>query len=211
MSRPIVGLLFQRGQFTAIDTEQTAVALAYYCIGLAAYSAIKVLTPAYYALHDVRIPMMTSVGSIVVNYAMNWTFIRVLGWGHAGLAFSTSLVATCNFLVLFWLMRDKAGGVEGQRLARSVVKITVASTLMGAACWASSFVVRMELGESVFARLVDVVVSLPMSIYILYHACHWLHVQELIAARQAIAGRFRGSRGNRREDEPYDRIERNGF
>ena len=132
-------------------------ALSYYCLGLAAYAAIKVLTPAFYALNDVRIPVLTSVASIAVNYTLNWTFIRVLGWGHAGLAFSTSLVATCNFLALFWLMRNKAAGIEGRRLAWSVAKIALASTLMGAACWFSSFTIRQQLGESSLARLIDVV------------------------------------------------------
>jgi putative peptidoglycan lipid II flippase len=211
MSRPIVGVLFQRGKFTAADTEQTAIALTYYCIGLAAYAAIKVLTPAYYALNDVRIPMMTSIASILVNYILNWTFIRILGWGHAGLAFSTSLVATCNFIVLFWLMRRKSGGIEVRRLAWSIAKIVLASALMGAACWSSSFVVRQQLGESGFARLIDVLLSLPLSLFVLYQACHWLHVHELIAARRAIVERFRGRAGARRDSDPYDRIERNGF
>ena len=43
LSRSIVGVLFQGGEFTAHDTEQTAIALSYYSIGLAAYAAIKVV------------------------------------------------------------------------------------------------------------------------------------------------------------------------
>jgi putative peptidoglycan lipid II flippase len=211
LSRPIVGVLFQRGEFTANDTEQTAIALSYYCLGLAGYAAIKVLTPAFYALNDVRIPVMTSVASIAVNYTLNWTFIRVLGWGHAGLAFSTSLVATCNFLALFWLMRAKAAGIEGRRLAWSVAKISLASTLMGAACWFSSYTVRQQLGEAGLARLVDVAISLPLGLFVLYHACRWLRVNELNAARQAILDRWRGPARTKRSGEPYDRIDRNGL
>ncbi len=211
LSRPIIGVLFERGRFTANDTEQTAVALSYYCLGLAAYAAIKVLTPAFYALNDVRIPVMTSVASIAVNYTLNWTFIRVMGWGHAGLAFSTSLVATCNFLALFWLMRNKASGIEGRRLAWSVAKIALASTLMGAACWFSSFTIRQQLGESGLARLIDVAVSLPLGLLVLYHACRWLQVSELNAARQAIVERLRVPGRLGRSRRPYDRIDRNGF
>jgi putative peptidoglycan lipid II flippase len=211
LSRPIVGVLFQRGQFTAFDTEQTSVALSYYCLGLAGYAAIKVLTPAYYALNDVRIPVVTSVISILLNYTLNWTFVRVWGWGHAGLAFSTSLVATCNFLALFWLMRNKAGGIEGRRLSWGIAKISLASALMGVACWVSSFAVRQQLGESSFGRLIDVAVSLPLGLFVLYRVCRWLQVQELNAARQAFLERFRGSARSRRAADPYDRIDRNGF
>lgn len=211
LSRPIIGLLFERGQFSANDTEQTAVALSYYCLGLAGYAAIKVLTPAYYALNDVRIPVLTSVVSIAVNYSLNWTFIRVLGWGHAGLAFSTSLVATCNFLALFWLMRHKAGGIEGRRLLASVTKISLASALMGAACWLCYFAIERQLGDSSLARLVIVLTALPLGLFVLYRVCQWLHVDELIAARQAIVERLRGRARVEPTGEPYDRIDRNGF
>ncbi|MEX2300121.1 MAG: murein biosynthesis integral membrane protein MurJ [Bryobacterales bacterium] len=211
LSRPIIGLLFQRGEFTATDTEQTAVALSYYCVGLAGYAAIKVLTPAYYALNDVRIPVLTSIVSIAVNYILNWGFIRILGWGHAGLAFSTSLVATCNFLVLFWLMRNKAGGIDGRRLLASVVKISVASALMAAACWLCYAAIEQRLGESGLGRLVVVMVALPLGLFVLYGACRWMKVNELNAARQAVLDRLRGPARAERSAKPYDRIDRNGF
>jgi putative peptidoglycan lipid II flippase len=210
LSRPIIGLLFERGRFTPTDTEQTAVALSYYCLGLAGYAAIKVLTPAYYALNDVRIPVLTSVASILVNYTLNWTFIRVLGWGHAGLAFSTSLVATCNFLALFWLMRGKSGGIDGRRLLVTVTKISVASALMAAACWLCYFAIEQQLGESSLARLLIVLTALPLGLLVLYQICRWLQVDELIAARQAIVERLRGPARAEPRGKPYDKIDRNG-
>jgi len=36
----------------------TAVALAGYSIGLTGYAAIKILSPAFYALNDAKTPMM---------------------------------------------------------------------------------------------------------------------------------------------------------
>jgi len=41
---------FEHGRFTPEATRQTAAALQFYAIGLAAYSAVKVLAPAFYAL-----------------------------------------------------------------------------------------------------------------------------------------------------------------
>ena len=57
-----------RRKFSAYDTEQTALALSCYALGLAGYSALKVLNPAFYALHDARTPMIVSLLSIAVNY-----------------------------------------------------------------------------------------------------------------------------------------------
>jgi putative peptidoglycan lipid II flippase len=192
LSRPLVGVVFQRGEFSANDTEQTALALSFYCLGLAGYAAIKVLTPAYYALNDVRIPMAASLVSIFVNYLLNWTFLRVLGWGHGGLAFSTSLVASFNFLALFWLMRNKIGGMEGRRLSWGLLKIIAASALMGLSCWLSSGTIQDVFGDGSMGRLVNLVVSVPLGLAVLYGSCRFLRVQELEEAQKAIAGRLGG-------------------
>ncbi len=213
LSRSIVGVVFQRGQFTAVDTEQTAVALSYYCIGLAAYSAIKVLTPAYYALNEVRVPVIASLLSIFTNYVLNWVFVRLLGWGHGGLAFSTSIVATLNFAALLFFMRRRIEGIHGRRLLASVLKILTASAVMGAACAMSSYAVSYSLGVSMLVRLLDLGISVPLGLVVLYGSCRWMGVQELEAARQAVMGRFGGKPQLAREDSHfgYDRNDRNGY
>src|SRR5215475_9143177 len=43
LSRPIIALIYQYGRFTAVDTNETAMALACYAIGLTAYSTVRVL------------------------------------------------------------------------------------------------------------------------------------------------------------------------
>jgi putative peptidoglycan lipid II flippase len=191
LSEPMIGLIFQRGRFTAIDTHQTALALTCYSLGLIGYSAIKVLTPAFYALHEVRVPMIASLASIATNYALNWAFIRVLNWGHAGLAFSTSLVATINFLVLMIFLRRRIKRLEGRRLTRSFLRILAASTAMGVACAASSFGMRHWLGSSAWARLADLGFTIPLGLVVLYASCRALQVEELSAASDALLGRAR--------------------
>ena len=57
---PIISLLYQHGRFNAEAARQTGAALQYYAIGLAAYSGIKVLAPAFYALDLRKTPMMVS-------------------------------------------------------------------------------------------------------------------------------------------------------
>src|SRR5574341_1678995 len=94
LGRPIVALIFEHGKFTGFDTVQTADALAAYSLGLAGYAALKVLSPAFYALKDARTPMLVSLGSIAVNYFMNSLLVH--RYGHVGLALSTSVVALVN-------------------------------------------------------------------------------------------------------------------
>ncbi len=133
LGEPIIALVFERGKFTAFDTVQTAHALAAYAIGLAGYAAVKVLSPAFYALNDARTPMLISLGSIAVNYAMNSMLVGP--FGHVGLAFSTSAVALVNFLLLALFMRRRLGRLGGRALGSTVLKICAASIPMAAAAW----------------------------------------------------------------------------
>ncbi|GBC83469.1 putative lipid II flippase MurJ [bacterium HR10] len=147
LGEPIIRLIYERGRFTSFDTEQTAAALAFYAIGLAGYAAIKVLAPAFYALNDARTPMRISLISIATNYAFNYLLVRQLGFGHRGLALSTSLVALFNFLALFGLMHRKIGHLEERRLLHSLGKIVLASGVMSAVCYASFRELEVHMGS----------------------------------------------------------------
>ncbi len=72
-----------------------------YAVGLVAYSADKVLAPAFYALDKRHLPMFVAFISIAVNFCLNYFFTFHLKLGHRGLALSTSLVAFTNFLMLY--------------------------------------------------------------------------------------------------------------
>src|SRR5215217_6130226 len=50
LGEPIISLIYERGKFDAAATSMTAYALAGYSIGLTGYAAIKVLSPAFYAM-----------------------------------------------------------------------------------------------------------------------------------------------------------------
>src|SRR5207244_1561156 len=124
-----IGLIFQRGRFTAFDTDQAASALEFYAIGLTAYSAIRVLAPAFYALKDTRIPMVASLLSILINYLVASMTVNRFGFGHRGLALSISVVAIVNFTLLFFFLRRKLKGIEGRNLAAALSKVLFASTV----------------------------------------------------------------------------------
>jgi putative peptidoglycan lipid II flippase len=134
MSREIIGLIYERGRFSAEDTLQTAAALQFYAVGLIAYSCIKVLSPAFYALDRKWTPMLVSFAAIGLNVLLNWQLTFRLGMGHRGLALSTGIAAIANFLLLYVLMRRAAGGMETGPLLGSLARMGVAAAALAAAC-----------------------------------------------------------------------------
>jgi putative peptidoglycan lipid II flippase len=188
LGKPIVALVFEHGKFTAFDTVQTANALAAYAIGLAGYGAIKVLSPAFYALGDARTPMLVSLGSIAVNYLMN--SLLVGPFGHVGLAFSTSAVALVNFLLLALFMRRRLGRLAGRRLAITVLKIALASAALAVVAWIASESAGILPVHGLTLEFGRVAVAIVLAGATFYAVCRLLQVDELQEAIDAIGGKF---------------------
>jgi len=188
LGRPIVALVFQHGKFTGFDTVQTANALAAYSIGLAGYAAIKVLSPAFYALNDARTPMLISLGSIAVNYVMN--SLLVGPFGHVGLAFSTSTVALVNFLLLALLMRHKLTRLGGRRLGSTILRILAASAAMAVAAWLVNDIAGALPLRGLALNFVRVTVAISVAAGTFYLCCRLLRIEEAAEAVDVIVGRF---------------------
>ena len=199
LGESIIAAIYQWGRFTPSDTQQTAQALSCYAIGLAGYAAAKVLNPAFYALGDARTPMTVSLVSVVINFVVALGAVQFAGFGHAGLALSTSTVAIFSSVTLFVIMRNRIGGIYGRNLWRSFSRVTLASAAMGAVVWGSSHFIRTTLGASKTAQLLDLAVTIPLGMAVLWFVCRALGVSELETAINALAGPLRRRLSSRTE------------
>jgi putative peptidoglycan lipid II flippase len=143
LGEPIIRLIYVRGAFKESDVPMTAMALAGYSIGLTGYAAIKVLSPAFYALDDAKTPMIIALASIAVNAVASYLFRDWLsnfgvspdspdGYGHVGVALATSTVALVNFFALALFMRRRIKRLNGRDIFNSFIRITLASAIMSA-------------------------------------------------------------------------------
>jgi putative peptidoglycan lipid II flippase len=158
------------------------------------------LSPAFYALNDARTPMVISLGSIAVNYAMNSLLVKPLG--HVGLALSTSSVALVNFLLLMVFMRRKLTRIEGWRLSVTLGKVLLVSFAMAAIVWllAAQLKSRLALGGmALYAAQLGL--GMGVAVLVFYFGCRWMKIAELDDALAAICGplwkrlgRFGGAR-----------------
>jgi putative peptidoglycan lipid II flippase len=189
LASPIVALIFEHGRFTSADTANTAAALACYAPGLLGYSAVKIAVPSFYALHDSRTPVLVSVTTVVVNVALNLAMVRVMGF--QGLALGTAISAIFNAGILLWILRQRLGGLDGRRIATSLVRITVASVIMGAAAWTANRAIGAWMPSHTFAvTALRVGAAIGVGLVVLDVAARALGVQEFIEARAMVLGRL---------------------
>ena len=180
LARPIIGLIYEHGLFDAYATEQTALALQFYAIGLVAYSAIKVLAPAFYALDRRYLPMLVSMLSILINFALNWYFMFKMHLGHRGLALSTSLVAITNFVFLYIMMRRYAGRLETGALLKTLGKLIVAGACLAGVCWlASRFLFTPGSKVSEWKKILEVLAAVAAGALVFFAVAFALRVSEL--------------------------------
>jgi putative peptidoglycan lipid II flippase len=148
LARPIVALLYQHGKFTSNDTVETARALWGYGVGLAAFSAVRVMVPAFYSLGLARIPVMISFVTIGTTVVLNFILMGPL---RRGLARDFDRVRA-QLCPAAW-MRSRIGGIGGRVLATAGIKILVAAIAAGAAWFAAAGVEGVVGLTTLAARL----------------------------------------------------------
>lgn len=112
----IVWLLFERGAFVAHDTEQTALVLQMYMIGLLPFGLSKLFSLKLYAEHRQKEAAKIATYSLVGNILLSLALIEPLG--AMGLALASSIsgfilfiytLKAYGFKSFLAIMRDKKG------------------------------------------------------------------------------------------------------
>lgn len=190
---PILSVLFQRGAFDATSTLLTAEALLYYTVGLWAFSTIRVVVSAFYALQDTKIPMKAAIVALVVNFVFSLLLMGPLK--HGGLALATSIASAVNVTMLSVILWRRIGPFLDAVFYRSLVKIVFSSLVM----WLSIFFVDVVMPwriEGPFSeRLLYLCVCIILGLAVFF-ALSWVQKSpELTLFVGAVKRKIRGRQG----------------
>src|SRR2546427_2115129 len=130
LRQEIIEVLFQHGDFGAASTALTAWALPFFAIGLSAFSMVKIIVPAFYALEDTRTPVKIAFVAMFLNIGLNFLFIRPLRNG--GPALATSMSAFFNSFTLLAIFYRRYGSFGVREIGQSILKFAIASVALGA-------------------------------------------------------------------------------
>ena len=104
-STDVIRLTLSYGKFGEDAVKVTSEALLYYSLGLYFYTAIYLMTRAFYSVKNSSYPVRFSIVSIIINIVLNFVLIKPMA--YRGLALSTSIASGINFLLLVYVFRKK--------------------------------------------------------------------------------------------------------
>lgn len=145
LREPIVRLLFEAGEFTALDTQATAYALLFYVPGLFAQAALQVTTRGYYSLQDTITPVKIGFVTVLFNFLLSVAFLRWTTLGAGGLALAFSLSSIFNVVFALGVLGKRLEGLISTKVLATILKSSIASLLMGFAVKFSSDFLGMLL------------------------------------------------------------------
>lgn len=170
LAAPIVQVLYERGEFTAVDSAAVSPALMAFAVGLPAFVLIKVLTPAFYANQDTKTPLKIALVCIGVNLVLNLALIGPLK--HVGMAVATTTAGWLNVvLILRFLKRQGLFAFEAGT-AKRLLHIGLASALMVAVLVGLSSIVSPFLQYHFTVKMTALLMWCGLGAAV-YFACAW--------------------------------------
>jgi putative peptidoglycan lipid II flippase len=193
LARPLVAMFFQHGEFAAADTQQTALALRYYLVGLVFAAVDLPLLYAFYARHDTLRPALVGIFGVGVYLLIALSTYRSLGM--VGLIVANDLKLAVHPLILLGLFRRRVGRLGRFGIGETIAKATLATATMGGVTYISMLWIEKLVpgsGFAVSAAMVCISGLAGLATYL--GVCALLRVRELSLVRVSIARALRRER-----------------
>ncbi|EGR1583410.1 TPA: murein biosynthesis integral membrane protein MurJ [Vibrio parahaemolyticus] len=131
LAKPMLMVLFMRGEFSPQDVHQASLSLLAYASGLLNFMLIKVLAPGYYSRQDTKTPVKYGIIAMVTNMVFNAIFAYF--YGYVGLAIATALSAFVNMALLYRGLHIAGVYQITKRTVFFIIRLVIAGVAMVAA------------------------------------------------------------------------------
>ncbi|GAB4473188.1 MAG: murein biosynthesis integral membrane protein MurJ [Anaerolineae bacterium] len=178
LAKPVIALIYQHGDFTALDTRMTSLALQIYLLGLPFAALDLLLVFSFYALKDTLTPSLIGVAAIAVYLLTAVLLLPRLGL--FSLMAADSIKHLLHMVTSAVLLARRVGGLRQHGLPRTLGVTLAASAVMGAAAAASLYLLAHLPGmPGGLAEVLAVVVPGVVGAAIYLGLMFWLRVEEI--------------------------------
>ena len=170
-AEPLIGALFQGGEFKPQDVHVTGLVLSIIVLGLPAYVLVKVLTPGFYSRQDTATPVKTAGFVLIANIVLN--FVLIPPFGIAGLAAAIAIASWLNCVILYVILHRRGHFRVERWLAGRIGRQFLAGLAMVAALLAVRYVLADWFTGDVAERMIGVVAIVGAGLAV-YFPVVWL-------------------------------------
>jgi putative peptidoglycan lipid II flippase len=161
LAEPITRLLYERGEFTAADTDDVAATLVAFSLGLVANGLSLLYTRAFFALQQPGVPTRLAAVNLVLNALLSLALFSPLD--APGIALATAIVTTWNAVALARLIGGRVGGLGLRSLRGEALRIVAATALAAGVALVAWWALDAVLGRSLAGQVIAVGVALAAS------------------------------------------------
>ncbi len=190
LAEPIVALAFQGGRFTPADTLRTAQVLRWFLFGLSFAAVDLLFINAFYAINDTLTPSSVGVFTIIIYVVV--VFLARPGLGLLSLMLADSIKQMAHALITGGLLSRRLGGFRGTALWPTLMKIGLASLIMGTVTVGALLVVQaLRLPDDLPRRALSVAVPGALGFLAYFALAVRLDISEARLALNLIRRRLR--------------------
>jgi putative peptidoglycan lipid II flippase len=191
LAEPITRLVYQRGEFDAQSTQQTAEALFWFSFSLPFSGFNLLLTRTFFSLQRPWTPTGLAGVTLLINAGVSAALYGPFGIG--GVVIGTVVATMVMTVGQAAFLRHRTGGLELPRTIDATVKIVVASAILGGVTYAAWYVLDEALGRSLIAQLISVGGSIALGSAVYAAVVLAMRVPEARQIVDLFARRFRRS------------------
>jgi putative peptidoglycan lipid II flippase len=181
LSEPMIQLAYQRGDFTAADTELVSTALFWFAFSLPFNGLFLLLTRTFFSLQRPWVPTAISALNLVITAAVSAAFYSP--FGVAGIVSATVIATFASVVAQVVVLRRQLGGIEFGRLIDGAVRITLAAALLAVSSYAVWKALDGVVGEGLIGQVISLGGGLAVGGAVYMGAVFALRVPE---ARQVL-------------------------
>ena len=191
---PLIGaVVFAHGNVGLSDARLTGATLAGFAVGLVPFSAFQVQLRAWLAMRDSRTPALINLAITILNVVADVVLYLALPSRQkvVGLAVGFSLCYLVGTLWFARLLRTRLGPANEHRVARTHVRLVVATVLAVLPAYGTARLLTAGLGLDVESSLVALIAGLVVGAGIFAAVARRMRIRELSQLTAMVRNRLR--------------------
>jgi putative peptidoglycan lipid II flippase len=189
LADPITRLVYERGAFSAADTDLVAQAMWVWALSLPAQGASLLLSRTFFSLQRPWLNTALSGGSLLVNAAISFALYEPLGVRGVVLGAAVGTIAMA--LAQAFYLRLELGGIEGRQTLAAALRIALATAALAGVAYGVWNGLDELLGRALVTQALSLGGGIAAGIAVYALAVWALRVEEARQIGRLLGGRFR--------------------